>query len=143
MLATFQSQDWVENFRMGQDSFLYLCGKLHLIMFRQDTRFWRPISVEQRVAIRLWCFATYCEHLTIAHLFGISKSSVCVIVHDKCHVIVSTLLIHYIKFPVGESLKSTWWISEMVGFSSMYWGYRWFTYSCSCSWAQPYWLLQL
>ena len=37
------------------------------------------------------------------------------IVHNICHVIASTLLIHYIKFPVGESLKRVldgfqrWW----------------------------------
>ena len=85
MLAT--PQIWVENFRMGKDCFLYLCDKLRPIIVRQDTRFRRPISVEQRVAITLWCHVTCC---------GISRSSVCVIVHDTCHAIVCTLLIHYI-----------------------------------------------
>ena len=99
---------------MGKDSFLYLCDKLCPIIVRQDTRFRRHISVEQRVATTLWCLVTCCEYQTIAHLFGISRSNVCVIVHDmSCYCEYTIDPLH--KFPVGESLERVvdgfqrWW----------------------------------
>ena len=66
----------------------------------------RSISVEQRVAITLWCLATPAEYRTVAHLFGVARSSVCEIVHDTCQAIVFCLLRTYIKFPSGQQLES-------------------------------------
>lgn len=52
----------------------------------------RSISVEQRVAITLWCLATPAEYRTVAHLFGVARSTVCEIVHETCETIVSNSL---------------------------------------------------
>ena len=42
----------------------------------------------------------------IGHLFGVARSTVCVIVHDTCAAIVNILQSKYIKFPLGNALQS-------------------------------------
>ena len=54
------------------------------------------VTVEHRLAITLWCLATCCEYRTIGHLFGLARSTVCVIIHDTCTAIVNTLQSQYI-----------------------------------------------
>ena len=77
---------------MKKELFDYLCNKLKTVLFRQNTHLRKAISVEQRVAITLWCLATTCEYRTIAHLFGIGRSTLCGIVHETCDAIVSLLI---------------------------------------------------
>ena len=75
---------------MKRETFNYLCDKLRPFITRQNTRFRRAISVEQRLAITLWCLATPCEYRTVSHLFGVARSTVCEIVQDTCRAIVHT-----------------------------------------------------
>ena len=65
---------------------------------RRTTQLRKSISVEHHVAITLWCLATCGEYRSIAHLFGVARCTVCVIVHDTCKAIVDVLLKNYIKF---------------------------------------------
>ena len=81
---------------MKRETFNYLCGKLCPSIVRQDTRFHTAVSVEQRVAITVWCLATPCEYRTVAHLFGVAHSTVCEIVQDTFQATVRTLLQTYI-----------------------------------------------
>ena len=67
----------------------------------------RVITVERRVALTLWCFATPGEYGMIAHLFGVARCTVCIIVHDVCRVITDILLPRYIRFASGEDLQRT------------------------------------
>jgi hypothetical protein len=57
----FDRRDWLENFRMSQDTFMYLCEKLKPAIEKQDNK--------QRVAIALWKLATNSEYQSIAHLY--------------------------------------------------------------------------
>ena len=50
-----------------------------------------PLSVEERVAITLWRLGTNIEYRSIAHLFGVGLSTVCVTVHEVCTAIVNVL----------------------------------------------------
>ena len=82
----------------------------------------RAISVQQRVAITLWCLATPAEYRTIAHLFGVARSTVCQIVHETSLAIVRTLMTTYIKFPTGnqlervfETFQTKWGVCQCVG----------------------------
>lgn len=95
----------MENFRVSKETFYYLCEKLRSVIERQDTRMRRAICVEQRVAITLWCLSTCIEYRSIGHLFGVARSTVCVIVHDTCKAIVRVLLRTYIQFPRGNELN--------------------------------------
>ena len=107
---------------MRRHTFNYLCDKLRSSISRQDTRFRRAITVEQRVAITIWCLATPCEYRTVAHLFGVARSTVCEVVQETCRAIVHNLLSLYINFPSGEGLKKVvdgfeekWGFPQCVG----------------------------
>jgi len=82
VLRTFTHQDWLDNFRISKETFLYICNRLSGALVRQDTVMHRAISVHQRVAITLWCLATPAKYRTISHLLSVARSSVCEIVHE-------------------------------------------------------------
>ena len=103
VLATFTASDWLENFRMNHETFLYLCNQLRPAIVRVNTRFRSAVPVKQQVAITLWCLATPAEYkIIIAHLFGVGRSTVCEIVHETCNAIVDILLPQYISFPRSD-----------------------------------------
>ena len=102
VLGTFTDRDWMENVRVSRSTFYILCEQLTPYIRRRDTQLRCAICVEHRVAITLWCLATCGEYRTIAHLFGVARCTVCVIVHDTCKVIVDVLLKKYIQFPQGN-----------------------------------------
>lgn len=76
----------------------------------------------QRVCITLWCLSTSCEYRTIAHLFGVSRSTICVIVQETCSAIVTVLMKTYIAFPKDGALRAVvngfenkWGFPQCVG----------------------------
>jgi len=80
------------------------------------------LSIECRVAVTIWRLATPIEYHTIAHLFGIARSTVCKIVHETCRCIVDALLKEYINFPtsncistVVEEFKTKWGVPQCYG----------------------------
>ena len=80
----------------------------------------QPLSVEERVAITLWRLGTNVEYRSIAHLFGVGLSTVCV--HEVCISIVNTLSSRCGRIPAGEDAKAvvdvflhTW------GFAQCFW----------------------
>jgi len=74
------------------------------LLEKETTRLRKPLSVEC-VAITLWILATACEYRTVAHLFGVARCTVCVVVHETCGAIITKLMALYISFPTGEQLK--------------------------------------
>lgn len=50
--------------------------------------------------------ATPSEYRSIAHLFGLGRSTASSIVHDTCRAIFSTLQTIYIRFPEGVHLET-------------------------------------
>ena len=102
---TFTSQDWLENFRISNSTFMYLCNELRVSIKREDTIMRKAISTEQRLALTLWFLATNADYRTIGHLFGVSKSTVCVVIKEVCSAIVCTLLPQYIRIPTGQGLR--------------------------------------
>ena len=120
--VTFTPRDWISNFRMSLQTFLYICNQLRSHIQRKATVMRTPISVEQRVAVTLWYLATGTDYRTISHLFGISKSSGCLIVKEVCSEIVSVLLPIHIKLPKGDKLTEVldgfehkWGFPQCVG----------------------------
>ena len=49
VMRTFTHQDWLENFHMCKDTFMYICNKLSPTLRRTDTILRRALSVERRV----------------------------------------------------------------------------------------------
>ena len=102
---TFSAGDWLDNFRMSQATFIYVCNDLRLTIEKTDTELRKAVPVEQRVALTLWFLATNADYRTIGHLFGASKSAMSVIIKEVCTAIVKVLLSKYIRLPSGEELK--------------------------------------
>ena len=76
--------------KLQNPTFRFLCTQLRSTLLRRDV-VRRPLSVEERVAITLWRLGTNIEYRSIAHLFGVGLSIVCVVVHEVCAAIVNTL----------------------------------------------------
>jgi len=104
-----------ENFRVSRQTFQYFCQKLGPLIHRQNTQLCKCVSVEKHVAITLFCLATCSEYRTLAHLFGLAQSTVCVIVHDACRAVVSALQKLFIKFPEGDDCKEVVEYSNQLG----------------------------
>ena len=73
--------DFKANFHVSRTTLAYLVNELQPVLQRQEL-LRSTISVDQRVTIALWRLGTNMEYQTISHLFGVSVSSVCVII--KC-----------------------------------------------------------
>ena len=65
----------------------------------------RAISVEHRVAITLWRLATNIDLRTLGHLFGVGKSTCCVIVQETCLAIKETLMAKKIQIPARTRMQ--------------------------------------
>ena len=89
---------------MSRATFMYVCNHLRPVITKKDTVMRKCISPEQRLAITLWYLATNSGFRTVGHLFGVSKSTVCVIVKEVCATIVDMLLPNHISFPSGDAL---------------------------------------
>ena len=59
---------------------------------------------EKRITIDLFSLATTAEYRTIAHLFGVFKSSVCLIVKEVCAAIAGVLSKRCICIPQGADM---------------------------------------
>ena len=103
--STFTPQNWLENCRMSQCTFMYLCDELRSSIEKSDTEMRRAVPTDVRVALTLWFLATGADYRTISHLFGVSKSTVCLAAKDVCSAIVKSLLPHYTRFLTGTALR--------------------------------------
>uniref|UniRef100_A0A667XSF7 Putative nuclease HARBI1 n=1 Tax=Myripristis murdjan TaxID=586833 RepID=A0A667XSF7_9TELE len=105
VLASFDDDQWLANFRMCRATFNMLTDNcLRPRLSRQDTHLRLAIPVEKRVAVALWWLATGSGYRTVAHLFGIGKATVCVVVSEVCTALTS-LQKEYIRLPVGDHLQ--------------------------------------
>ena len=58
--STFTSQDWLENFHMSRQMFLYLCDELKSSIEKSDTVMRKAVPADMRVALSVcvpcnWC----------------------------------------------------------------------------------------
>ena len=53
VMEEFTESDWLENFRMGRDTFIYVCNQLRPYIKKKRTIMREPISVEKRHGILL------------------------------------------------------------------------------------------
>ena len=69
----------------------------------KDTVMRSAITAKQRLAITLYFLASTAEYRTIANLFGVSRSFLCLCVRDVSKAITSKLS-HVVSFPHGDEL---------------------------------------
>ena len=90
--------------RKWWDSQMEKCHKFYFT--KKETVMTKSISVEKRLAITLYYLATNSDFRTVGHLFGVSKSFVCLIVQEVCATIVDVLLPKHLSFPSGDALRA-------------------------------------
>lgn len=106
----FSEQDWLENFRVGKDTFRFIVEELKHVLRPKDNILnnTRVIScVEKKVAVALFYLASTCEYRVVGHTFGIHKSTVHNIVHEFVLAVNQILLPRYIKMPSETEANET------------------------------------
>ncbi|XP_062302094.1 uncharacterized protein LOC134006997 [Osmerus eperlanus] len=112
----FTNTQWVQNFRMSEETFIYLCNKLRPVMEKQNTNFRRCVPLKKRLAIALWKLATGSEYRSVGHLFGVSITTVCRCVQEFSVAAEALLVPEQISFPDQEKFK------EMAAYTENRWG---------------------
>nr|XP_055023093.1 uncharacterized protein LOC129413421 [Misgurnus anguillicaudatus] len=112
----FTNSQWLENFRMSEETFVYLCNKLRPAISRNDTNFRVCVSPRKRIAIALWKLATGSEYRSVGHLFGVSITTVCRCVQEFCAAAEALLVPEQIRLPDQEKFK------EMAAYIENRWG---------------------
>ncbi|XP_037942388.1 uncharacterized protein LOC119675272 [Teleopsis dalmanni] len=92
-----------KNFRMTMDTFKELCDFVKS-MKKQNSNFRRPISLEKRVAIAVYALGLSAEYRTVGNLFGVSRSSVCIILKEFCTEVWKIMQPIYLnQYPLNEA----------------------------------------
>lgn len=100
----FSDEHWYQNFRVTRATFTFILEEIREHISRRDTTMRKSIPAERRLALTLYYLASTAEYRTIAHLFGVSTSFVCICIKDVCEAI-NQRLSRVIKFPQGEELE--------------------------------------
>ncbi|XP_046862569.1 protein ALP1-like [Xenia sp. Carnegie-2017] len=87
-------EEWRENFRMSKMAFTKLCNLLQPFLEKKVTNMRVPISVEKQLAITLYYLSDEGRYRKVANAFGVSRSSVSLIVRrcmgaiDGTHIFI-------------------------------------------------------
>ncbi|XP_075559184.1 uncharacterized protein LOC142590668 [Dermacentor variabilis] len=92
-------------FRVSPPTFRYLVESCRSVLERQTTRLRKPISVEKRVAVGLYRLCSSAEDRTIAHLFGIGRSTVNVLCREFCKAVIDQLEGEWLHMIRRQELK--------------------------------------
>lgn len=83
-------------------------------MEKKDTNFNKAIRLEKRVAIGLYCMGSSAEYRSVGNIFGVGKSTVCLIVLQFCKETWNVLHPRYLNhFPLSRETI----IDCMAGFN--------------------------
>lgn len=122
IIPSFTNTQWVQNFRKSEETFIYLCNKLHPVMERQDTNFCGCVPLKKRVAIELWKLDTGSEHRSVGHLFGVSITTACRCVQEFTAAAETLLVPDQIRFTGQEKfeelavyIENRWRLPQCIG----------------------------
>jgi hypothetical protein len=110
------AEEWKENFRMNKENFLSLYAKLRPFIEKKDTNMRSSIDVERQVAATLYYLSDEGRLGKTANAFGISRSSMSLIIRRVTYAIAVHLGPDYIKLPVTEDAVK----DKVTGFLSAF-----------------------
>ncbi len=116
VVPTFSEEQWLKNFRMSKETFLYLCQRVQPAMEKQDTNYRLCVPLQQRVAIAVWKLATNVDYRSVAHLFGVSRATACKCLKAFCSAMEDILWPEVMQFPNADTLQ------EMANYFENRWG---------------------
>uniref|UniRef100_A0A3P9PY79 Putative nuclease HARBI1 n=1 Tax=Poecilia reticulata TaxID=8081 RepID=A0A3P9PY79_POERE len=93
---------WMENFRMSRESLVALSGELCPYLEGKQTNMRSPVGVLKKVACTLYYLSDEGRIRRTANKFGLSHSTVSVIVRQTCKAITEHMGPQYIKLPFTE-----------------------------------------
>ena len=112
---SYTEELWYQNFGVTKETFTFILSEICGQISRQDTSMRKAISTETRLAVTLYYLASTAEFRTIAHLFGVSTSFVCICVKEVSEA-VNQKLSGIINFPHDDDL-----VQVMAGYEEK-WG---------------------
>ena len=92
MEQTYNDELWYANFRVTKGTFKFLLDSIGEEIYHPDTVMRSSISIQRQLALTLYFLASTAEYRTIANLFGVSRSFVCICVKDVCAPLPSVCL---------------------------------------------------
>ncbi|XP_054591109.2 uncharacterized protein [Nothobranchius furzeri] len=118
----YTDAQWLQHFRMSEETFMFLCNKLRPALQQKYTFFRECVPLRKIVAIALWKFATGSDYRPISVLFGVGISTVAKCVKDFCAAAEALLLPELIHLPdegkfreIASYFESRWGLSQCVG----------------------------
>ncbi len=117
-MSGFTETDSIQNFGMSRHTFDYICQCLPTRLLHQDTHLRQPISLKNGIGVGLCWLATGAGYRTLSNLFGIAKSSICLIVHDFHQAVCHLLTPGYIKIPQDDLQEVIQGFRQRWGFPS-------------------------
>lgn len=93
-----------QSFRVSSSTFRYIVEACRSALQHEDTTMRAAISVEKRVAVSLYKLCSSAEDRSIAHLFGIGRSTVNTLYREFCEAVVSRLEPDWVKMPSAERM---------------------------------------
>ena len=89
--TAFTEKEWYDNSRVLRSTFDYIVREIQDEIVRKDTPMRKAVSPRKRTAITLYHTSSTAEYRTIANLFGVSTSLVCLCTIDVCQAITKKL----------------------------------------------------
>lgn len=102
VVPIMNDKQFKENFRIQRSTFKEILNQVGPYLRREDTIFRSAIPIEKRVACALYSLGSTSELRTIAHLFGIGRSTAANLLHEFTEIIVQLFFHRLIKFPTTD-----------------------------------------
>ena len=115
--TAFTDKEWYDNFRVSKATFQFIVSEIEAEIVRKNTAMRKAVSPRKRTAITLYYMSSTAEYRTIANLFGVSKSFVCLCIKDVCKAITKKLGKGFLTVPKGDDL------SEVMRIYKEKWGF--------------------
>lgn len=87
----YNEDDFKQQFRVTRETFWFLVASLHSLLERQETGIRDCIAVEKVVGIGLYKLCSMAEDSSVAHIFGVGRSTVNGIYREFCEAVIAVL----------------------------------------------------
>lgn len=101
----FPDSEFKKAFRMGKETFDFICSELSSAVAKENTMLRDAVPVRQRVAVCIWRLATGEPLRLVSKKFGLGISTCHKLVLEVCSAIRSVLMPKYLRWPDNDVLS--------------------------------------